>query len=317
MKSTGDVLSGWVELSGLPKFTTSMIPFLLGSVLAWTDGYILDVPVLAISLLAVFLLTNFSYVLNACSVYDNLRLAKIDFNCTSGSTLHSTAVSGRFDAIVEGKISVNQAVKGAYLCVLAAFPLGLLLQFYFHTGILTLPLGILGVFVMYSYSRGPRLSYHGLGELVLTIGMGWLTVFAGYYLQAHRVSWLPTIVALPWVIDTFKLKLTRNIPDFEYDRAINRRTLTVRLGKDKTASLYLPLTICSWLSFIPLLFLGVPYVGLVLLAFPIFFTAKSLISMQRDDWKTEEGLASICKNGFIGYILIPVALLGIFILALI
>ena len=318
MNLNKDMLSGWVELSGLPKFTTTLIPFLLGAVLAWADGYAFDGVVFAISLLAVFLLTDFCFVLNACSVYADLKQKGIDFGYVAGtSTLHSTAVSGRFDALVKGRISVNQAVTGAYLCALAAFPLGVLLHFYFNTGGLTLLLGLLGIFIPYSYSRGLRLSYHGLGEIALTAGVGWLTVFSGYYLQSHQVSWLPTIVALPLIIDAFKLKLTREIPDFDCDLSIDRRNLAIRLGKVTTVRLYLPLTVCSWLAFIPILFLDVPHIGFGLLAIPVFFTAKSLIAVQRGDWKTAEGLSAITKNAFTGMILIPVALIGIFVLKIV
>jgi len=319
MNLNKDMLSGWVELSGLPKFTTTLIPFLLGAVLAWADGYAFDGVVFAISLLAVFLLTDFCFVLNACSVYADLKQKGIDFGYVAGttSTLHSTAVSGRFDALVKGRISVNQAVTGAYLCALAAFPLGVLLHFYFNTGGLTLLLGLLGIFIPYSYSRGLRFSYHGLGEIALTAGVGWLTVFSGYYLQSHLLSWLPTIVALPLIIDAFKLKLTREIPDFDCDLSIDRRNLAIRLGKVTTVRLYLPLTVCSWLAFIPILFLDVPYIGFGLLAIPVFFTAKSLIAVQRGDWKTTEGLSGITKNAFTGMILIPVALIGIFVLKIV
>ncbi|RZN33526.1 MAG: prenyltransferase [Methanophagales archaeon ANME-1-THS] len=322
-----DILSGWIELSGLPKFTTTVFPFLLGSVVAWIDGSPFNGLVFLISLLAVFLLSSFCFVLNASSIYADLRRKGIDLRVEGTSALHSTAVSGRFNAFVKGRISVRQADIGAYLCVLAALPLGVLLQFYFKTGVLTLPLGLIGIFIAYSYSRGMRLSYHGLGEVALTTGVGWLTVFSGYYLQARQVSWLPTIVALPWVIDVFKLKLTRNIPDFECDQLINRRNLAVRMGKRVTASLYAPLTICAWLAFIPTLFLdlGVPYPFFVLLAIPIFFTARSVLLIQTfrkslikmGGSETKEQIRGITKNAFTGMILIPVALIAIFLLKII
>ena len=329
MTHTKDIVSGWIELSGFPKFTTSMIPFLLGAVIAWveTPGAF-NGPVLAISLLAVFLISEFCFVLNASSIYADLKRKGIDPGQVEGtSTLHNTAASGRFNAFAKGHITAKQADIGAYLCVLAALPLGVLLQFYFKTGNLTLPIGLLGIFIAYSYSRGPQLSYHGLGEVAITAGVGWITVFSGYYLQTgQQVSWLPTIVALPWVIDVFKLKLTREIPDFECDSLINRRNLVIRLGKRVTASLYLPLTVCSWLAFIPLLFLdiGIPYPLFLLLALPIFFTAKSLRLIQTfkkrltktmDDRETKEEISAITKNAFTGMILIPVALIAILALA--
>ncbi|MHC1611057.1 MAG: prenyltransferase [Candidatus Methanospirareceae archaeon] len=318
------IVSGWLELSGLPKFTTTMLPFLLGAVLAWADGYPFDGAVLAISLLAVFLLTDFCFVLNASSIYADLKERGVDFGVVNGmSTLHNTAVSGRFNAFAKGLITVKQAKIGAYLCAVFAFPLGVLLHFYFKTGSLTLLLGLLGIFLPYSYSRGPRFSYHGLGEVTLTAGVGWLTLFSGYYLQSHQVSLLPTIVALPWMIDVFKLKLTREIPDFECDSVINRRNLAIRLGKSRTASLYLPLTVCSWLAFIPLLFLDIdiPYVLFLLLAIPISFTAKSLLLMRpfkrslmegRGEEEIKEEISAVTKNAFTGMILIPLALIAIF-----
>lgn len=322
MTNAKDLLSGWIELSGFPKFTTSMLPFLLGSVVAWfEDPTAFNAPVLALSLVAVFLLSEFCFVLNASSVYaDVKRKGRDPAHVKDASALHNTATSGRFNALAKGLITPEQADFGAVLCVLAALPIGVLLQFYYQTGALTLPLGLIGIFIAYSYSRGPRFSYHGLGELALTIGVGWMTVFSGYYLQATRTSVLPTIVALPWVIDVFKLKLTREIPDYECDRLINRRNLVVRMGKRATANLYLPLTLCSWLAFIPLLFLdtAIPKLLFLLLALPMFFTAKSLISLRsfkqrlaetRSRAELKQEVRALTRNAFTGMILIPVALM--------
>ena len=158
--------TGWVELSGFPKFTTTMIPFILGSVLAWSEyqypALYINLPVLVCSLIAVFLLTDFCFVLNACSVYTDLKSKDkskgkgkgLQFHVKtigsgSASSLHSTAVSGRFNALESGLISVKQAVRGAYMCLVAAIPLSLILRYALHTGVLTLPLGVLGILVAY------------------------------------------------------------------------------------------------------------------------------------------------------------------------
>ena len=115
-------LTGWVELSGFPKFTTTMIPFILGSVLAWSEYPYINLPVLVCSLIAVFLLTDFCFVLNACSVYTDLKSKDkgLQFHVKtigsgSASSLHSTAVSGRFNALESGLISVKQAVR-VHIC---------------------------------------------------------------------------------------------------------------------------------------------------------------------------------------------------------
>nr|QNO41646.1 hypothetical protein AJMLGAKO_00024 [Methanosarcinales archaeon ANME-2c ERB4] len=98
------------------------------------------------------------------------------------------------------------------------------------------------------------------------------------------------------------------------------------MGKVTAVSLYLPLTVASWLAFIPIVFLDVPYIGFVLLALPMFFTAKSLILIQTfkksltknsNRWKAKVGMQAIIKNAFTGMILIPVALIGIFVLKMV
>ncbi len=311
-----DLIAGWIEISGFPKFTTTILPFILGSVIAWSENYSVDLPVLICSLIAVFLLTEFCFVLNACSVYtDYKRQLKDDKLMFAGevSSLHSTGASGRFNAFETGRITVKQALTGAYLCLVAAIPFSMVLWLILHTGALTIPLGLLGILVAYSYSTGPRLSYSGWGELDLTIGVGWLTVFSGYYLQAHRISWVPTLVALPWIIDVFKLKLMRELPDFEYDARAGRRHLAIRLGKRTTLALYLPLTLASWASYSALLWLDVPWYGLPLLALPTYYTAKSLMVLFRGRvLEREEELNKLVRNAFMGMILIPVALTGIF-----
>ncbi|MGC9444479.1 MAG: prenyltransferase [Candidatus Methanospirareceae archaeon] len=322
MTNAKDLLSGWIELSGFPKFTTSLLPFLLGSVVAWfEDPASFNAPVLAFSLVAVFLISEFCFVLNASSVYaDVKRKGRDPANVKDASALHNTATSGRFNALAKGLITPEQADFGAVLCVIAAIPIGVLLQFYYQAGALTLPLGLIGIFIAYAYSRGPRFSYHGLGELAITIGVGWMTVFSGYYLQAARISMLPTIVALPWLIEVFKLKLTREIPDYECDRLINRRNLVVRMGKRATANLYLPLTLCSWLAFVPILSLdtSIPKLLFLLLALPLFFTAKSLIALRsfkqrlaetRSRAELKQDVRALTRNAFTGMILIPVALM--------
>ncbi len=309
-----ETIRGWIEISGLPKFSTIIIPFMLGSVIAWSEGYTIDLPALICSLIAVFLLTEFCFVLNACSVYTDYSKLSSGGRLFRGdaSSLHSTGASGRFNAFETGRITVEQALTGAYICLVAAIPFSIVLWCVLHTGPLTLPLGLTGILVAYSYSRGPRLSYSGLGELDLTIGVGWLTVFSGYYLQAHCVSWVPTLAALPWIIDVFKLKLLRELPDFAYDTMAGRRNLAIRLGKRRTLALYLPLTLASWASYSVLLRLGAVY-GIPLLALPTYYTAKSLVVLLRGRvLEREEELNKLVRDAFQGMILIPVALIGIF-----
>jgi len=321
-------LCAWLELAALPKFATTLLPFTLGAVLAWSEGFTPDFLAFAVSLLAVFLLTAFCFVLNAASVFSDLCSARAEAGSVLGegakegekkrsaaSSFHSTASTGRFSTLANGKITVKEATLGAYLCVILALPLGFLLQFYFCTGDFTLLLGFIGIFIAYSYSRGLRFSYRGLGELALAFGVGLLTVFSGFYLQARSLSVLPAVFSLPFVVEVFKMKLAREVPDYECDSAVNRRNLVVRFGKEFATRLYAPLTLIAWLSFVPVfLLVSIPPFSLPLLAAPAYFSWKSAILSLANKWKTREGTIEICKNGFTGMTLLPIALIAMLLL---
>ncbi len=324
---------GWLSLASPPKFSTTLIPFVLGSVLAWSEGHSPDFLSFFISLLAVILLTAFCFVLNASSVYEDLRNSRIlpahdsthhRHHRTHLSGFHTTATTGRFEEFLSGRISVEKAIFGAYLCAALAIPLGFILQFILNTGELTLPIGLIGIFIAYSYSRGLKLSYIGLGELALAIGVGFITILSGFYIQAHSISITPLIAALPFMIDVFKMKIAREIPDYDYDRAINRINLVVRFSKNFAYCIYAPLTLMTWLSFIPMFVTGlisVP-IAIFLLAIPAYFSFKSaFISLrlcrhagtgernEKEKRNEKKAVIEMCKNGFIGMTLIPAALI--------
>jgi 4-hydroxybenzoate polyprenyltransferase len=138
-------------------------------------------------------------------------------------------------------------------------------------------------------------------------------IFAGYYIQ-QGLSWLPLIVALPWTVNVPALKIIREFPDYKADLAVNKRNLVVIFGREKMAPVYILLTVCTLILFIPIIFI-VKGVEVLLLLLPAFFLLRSLIPMIKGEWKNSAGLDVICKNGFIGMLFILVALTGIFVLS--
>ncbi len=216
--------------------------------------------------------------------------------------------------LAEGLLPRNQVLIAPILFFIVAIPLGILLQFHFNTGILTMPIGVLGILIGLFYTAPPlKASYCGFGEIFMAIGFTFtIPVFIGYYLQ-REFSWLPLIVALPWTVAVPALKIIREFPDYEADLSVNRRNLVVIFGKEKMAPVYILLTICSLILFVPIVIIIKEMVVLVLLL-PTFFLLRSLIPMIKGEWKDKEGLDTICKNGFIGMLFILVALTGIFIL---
>ncbi|MCK4476293.1 MAG: prenyltransferase [Methanophagales archaeon] len=310
-------LIAWIRIQELHKHLTTQLPFLLGTSIAWFVSGTINWSVLAISVIAVYFLTNACFISNEYFDYetDKLNLERIGGDEVGVTTTGGTRV------LVEGLLPRRQALIASIIFFFAAIPLGLLLQFYFKTGVLTLPIGILAGLMGLFYTAPPiKASHRGLGEAFLCVDNAAIPVFMGYYLQQSYLQqdfslWLPLIVALPWIIHAPAMKIIREFPDYEADLSTNRRNLVVIFGKEKMAPIYILLTICALILFIPVIFIVKgAVVLLLLLLLPAFFLLKSLIPAIKGEWKSKEGLETICKNGFIGMLFILVALIGIFIL---
>jgi 1,4-dihydroxy-2-naphthoate octaprenyltransferase len=83
--------------------------------------------------------------------------------------------------------------------------------------------------VMYA---GPplRLSYHGLGELVIGIVFGALIAIPAYYLCTARIDAGVVWASIPCGLLTMNIVNTHAIMDFESDKAARRTTFVVLLG---------------------------------------------------------------------------------------
>lgn len=300
-------LIAWIRIQELHKHPTILLPFLLGTAIAWSEAGAIDWRVFAISLVITYFITNGAFMSNEYFDYetDRINIGRIGGDRVGVTTTGGTRV------LVEGLLSGKQVLTASILFFIAAIPLGVILQFYFDTGILTIPLGIFGILMGLFYTAPPlRASYNGFSALFMAIGFT-IPVFAGYYIY-QGFSWLPLIVALPWTVAVPAMKIIREFPDYEADKSANKRTLVVRFGKDKMAPVYILLTLCSLILFIPVIFIT-QEIAVLLLLLPAFFLLRSVIPMIKGTWRDKEGLDAICKNGFIGMLFILVALLGIFI----
>ena len=310
-----NALKAWIELQELPKHIGVQLRFILGGVLAWYATGSFDWPVFLITLLAVFLITNGSFISNEYFDYDtdSINSGRI------GGEKQGVTSTGGTRVLVEGLISRKQAIIGAVICLLLAIPLGLLLQFYFDTGAWTIPLGVTGMLIGWFYTAPPfKAAYRGGGEVFMTLGYG-LLIYTGYYLQAGH-SWLPLVAALPRIVSVLPGKLIRSFPDSTADAIAGKRTLAVIFGKEKMSRVYVVLLIVTLLSFIaPLVALLTPFTTTRLLVsliniIPIAYLFPNIIAIRRGEWRTRSGLNKACKRSFIGGILIALSLVASFFL---
>ena len=300
-------LRPWIALQELPKHLANLLPFFLGTTLAYWQSGRVDWTVFGVALLALFLLTDGTYIANEYFDYENdrLNLARI-----GGGNAVGVTTTGGTRVLVNGLIPRRHALVAAIVAFALAIPVGLFLQLGLGTGPLTIPLGLLALFIGWFYSAPPiKASYRGLGEAFIAVGQG-IVIFGAYYVQ-QGFSTLPLLVSLPWFLALPALKVIREFPDYDADRATGKRGLTLRLGRDWGAVVYDILISLAVTSFVPLYFLlGSPTFWVVLL--PAFFLVRSVTLVVGGGWRDPERAEAGAVSGFIGMLLIPLALMVAF-----
>ncbi|MFQ6088161.1 MAG: 1,4-dihydroxy-2-naphthoate octaprenyltransferase [Candidatus Methanofastidiosia archaeon] len=266
----------WFSELRVPFLTASIIPIILGSAIAWSktgEFYWFY-----------FLLTLFGGVL----LHAGTNVANDFFDHLSRddwvNTEYVRPFSGGSRMIQRGLLSPKEVLAGA----LTLFSLGSLIGFYlvFERGFLILYLGMIGVFSGFFYTAPPiKLANRGIGELFVGLNFGILMTLGAYYVQTQRFDLEPLVASIPIALLIALVLYINEFPDFTADREVGKRTLVVRLGKEKAARFYEILMLITYLSII----LGValrlvpPFVLLGLLTLPKAIRAVRVAKTNYED----------------------------------
>ncbi|MBA3809968.1 MAG: 1,4-dihydroxy-2-naphthoate polyprenyltransferase [Solirubrobacterales bacterium] len=89
------------------------------------------------------------------------------------------------------------------------------------------------------YTGGPRpYGYEGLGEVFVFLFFGIVAVAGSYFVQVQRLPWEAFVCAVPVGLLASAILVVNNVRDLETDRRAGKRTLAVRLGRERTRMLY-------------------------------------------------------------------------------
>ncbi len=279
-------IAAWLTLSRLPFHTVGVFPFILGMVVAWSQGYSVNWGVAILSTLAVSLILLATYLAGEYNDYETDSLNTGYNRFSGGSRVLQTGPIGRRPVLV-----------ASILALAAAGVIGLVIQFHFNTGVFTIPLGAFGMLCGYFYSSRPfRWAYAGVGEVLIGICYGWLTVNTAYYLQTGSFGIIPTLVSLPIGISIFLVILINEFPDRSSDRASGKNNLVVRLGLDQAAQLYGVLSVICFLAIVTGLVAGVPTLMGVLSLVPLALIVRNMVALTRRRYQDARALESLCAT---------------------
>ena len=116
-------------------------------------------------------------------------------------------------------------VAGTYLAVVAGWEL-------FVVGVLSIAAGVL-------YTGGPRpYGYEGLGELFVFVFFGLVAVGGSYFVQTEDLPWEAVALGVPVGLLAAAILVVNNVRDIETDRRAGKRTLAVRLGRERAVGVF-------------------------------------------------------------------------------
>ncbi len=102
-----------------------------------------------------------------------------------------------------------------------------------------LAIGAASILAGVLYTGGPRpYGYVGLGELFVFLFFGIVAVTGSYFVQVQQLPWQAFVCAVPVGLLASAILVVNNVRDLETDRRAGKRTLAVRLGRERTRVLY-------------------------------------------------------------------------------
>ncbi|MGZ8647874.1 MAG: 1,4-dihydroxy-2-naphthoate polyprenyltransferase [Solirubrobacteraceae bacterium] len=212
----------WAMAARPRTLPAAVAPVLVGTALAATQGTFKVLTFLAALLGALFiqvgtnLSNDYSDARRGADTEDRLGPVRV----TAGGLVPPRQV------LVATYVAFGLAVlAGSYLIATAGWELLLV-------GAASILAGVL-------YTGGPRpYGYEGLGEVFVFLFFGVVAVTGSYFAQVERLEWEALALAVPVGLLAAAILVVNNVRDLETDRRAGKRTLAVRLGRERSRTLF-------------------------------------------------------------------------------
>jgi 1,4-dihydroxy-2-naphthoate octaprenyltransferase len=279
-------IQAWFALSRPPFHAVGVLPFVLGTILANQQEQILNWAILIWGMIGVILIMLVTYYAGEYWDYREDELS---------AKSYSSKFAGGSGVIPKGLLPRRFARNAAFVSLVFALGVGMILQFGYRTGPWTLPMGIVGLIGGFFYSARPvRWVSTGFGEMWIAFCYGWLPIAAGFYLQTSLVSVLVHWLSVPVALSVFNVILLNEFPDYQADQIVGKKNILVRLGPGRAARLYAYMSSASWIFFMVSLRHGVPSHAIWFYT-PVFFVSVFLvIAVLSGRWQDRMILERLC-----------------------
>jgi 1,4-dihydroxy-2-naphthoate octaprenyltransferase len=146
-----------------------------------------------------------------------------------------------------GLVPPRQVLIATYLTFGAAVLCGVYLIAV--AGWALLAVGAASILAGVLYTGGPRpYGYEGLGEVFVFLFFGLVAVTGSYFVQRRGLPWEAFVLAVPVGLLITAILVVNNTRDIDTDRRAGKRTLAVRLGRERTRVLFVAMIVGAFVS---------------------------------------------------------------------
>lgn len=219
----------YLEELRIPFFSASILPVILGALIAWARTGMFHLDTFLLTLLGGVLLHAGTNVVN--DYFDHVSgndEANVQFvrPFTGGSRM-----------IQKGLLSPREVLIEGLLC----FALGSLIGVYltFRVGKMVLLLGAIGALSGFFYTAPPlRLVATGAGEILVGLNFGTLMTLGSFFVQTGRLAWEPVWASLPLALLITAVLYINEFQDCEADKAVGKNHWVARVGRARAVKGY-------------------------------------------------------------------------------
>jgi 1,4-dihydroxy-2-naphthoate octaprenyltransferase len=212
----------WITAARVRTLPAAVAPVLVGTALAGYGHVFHPLRFVAALVAAIFiqvgtnLSNDYSDARRGADTEDRLGPVRV----TAGGLVPPNQV------LLATYLSFGVAVlAGAYLVAVAGWQL--------------LVVGAASILAGVLYTGGPRpYGYEGLGEVFVFLFFGIVAVAGSFFVQVEHLHWEAFALAVPVGLLACAILMVNNVRDVDTDRRAGKRTLAVRLGRERARVLF-------------------------------------------------------------------------------
>lgn len=198
--------------------------------------------------------------------------------------VHRTPFSGGSEVLPSGMLEPIHVYYFGIACLVVVASIGI--YFMVAVGLAILPIGLLGIGIVYSYTS--HLTRAGFGELGCVVGFA-LWSIGPYFVLTGRYSLSILSVSLISGLMGVALLILNEFPDLEADRVGGRRNILIMLGLKRASRIY-SLVVASAYVWLLVLVLARILPVYALLAFVMLPIGIRVITLVLRDYQNDQNL---------------------------